>query len=402
MSRAIFDFLAASLGDAVTRGADGLPRVAPQSTDAVAAALGLANEKGLRIRVEGRGTWMPPDAPADLALTTERLDRVTAVAPLDLVATAEAGVPFRELETALARQQTWLAVDPPGSPNRTLGSVLATGTAGPARHRFGPVRDHVLGTTVATADGKLVRSGGIVVKNVAGYDLSKVQIGGFGGFGVITEVNLRLRALPAAWRLFRAEGDLDPLFHAGRAIVAADIDATVVELVCFGHRDGKVWQLVVEIAGTESGVEAEVARAEQAVAPFRLIPADRGAVGAELAAAAAEGPVTIRAGALPGSAPDTVELVGETLGKGWIGIGLGRGGLRWSGSAGPDRLRRLRHRLAEREIPLTLERAPWAIRAAVGHFGAFREGVLPLTTRVRAVFDPAGILVAPLEEATGA
>ena len=117
--------------------------------------------------------------------------------PADLVATVQAGVTLDALRAELDQHQLWLALDPPGRPDRTIGSVVATGTSGPLRQGFGPIRDHVLGSTVATGDGRLVEAGGRVVKNVAGYDLTKLHVGGFGGFGVVTEVHLRLRARPA-------------------------------------------------------------------------------------------------------------------------------------------------------------------------------------------------------------
>jgi len=94
---------------------------------------------------------------------------------------------------------------------------------------------------------------------------------------------------------------------------------------------------------------------------------------------------------------DTVELLAESLGVERVSAGLIRGGVRWTGAASHDRLIALRSRLAEREIPLTLERAPWPLRSRVGHFGAFREGVGALTGRLRAVFDPRGILMVPAE-----
>src|SRR5690606_32016824 len=91
MSNAIHRALAAQLGDAVTLDPSGLPRVAPASTDALATALGVANEHQWRIRIEGNGTWMPADAPADLTVTTRRLDRITSIASADLVATVQSG-----------------------------------------------------------------------------------------------------------------------------------------------------------------------------------------------------------------------------------------------------------------------------------------------------------------------
>ena len=142
------------------------------------------------------------------------------MSPADLVATVQAGTPLEALRRRLADEGMWLALDPPGRPERSLGSVIATATAGPLRHGFGPVRDHVLGCTVATGDGRLVKAGGRVVKNVAGYDLTKLQVGGFGGFGIIAEVHLRLRALPRADVTLVARGTRDTLTSAARDVMA--------------------------------------------------------------------------------------------------------------------------------------------------------------------------------------
>jgi len=177
---------------------DRVPRVAPGSPDAVALLLGTAHQEGWRVRIEGAGTWLQSDAPADIALTTRRLDRIPAIEPADLTATAEAGIGLDQLRQQLADRGAWLAIDPPGLAGRTLGSVISAATAGPLRHGFGPIKDHLLGVTFVTGDGRMVQSGGRVMKNVAGYDLTRLQAGGFGAFGVIVLVHLRLRALPRA------------------------------------------------------------------------------------------------------------------------------------------------------------------------------------------------------------
>src|SRR4029450_1991545 len=107
----------------------------------------------------------------------------------------------------------------PGRPDRTVGSMVASATAGPLRQGFGAVRDHILGCTVATRHGRLVKAGGRVVKNVAGYDLTKLQVGGFGGFGIIAELHLRLRALPRADVTLVAHGARDALSSAARDLI---------------------------------------------------------------------------------------------------------------------------------------------------------------------------------------
>lgn len=400
MTSGILGRLKSTLGSTVSEGRDGRPRVTPDSIDGLAAALGLAHGERWLVRVEGARTWMPDDAPADLAVSTERLNRIVSVAPADLVATVQAGATIQTVAERLAAHRTWIAIDPPGSPDRTLGSVLATGTAGGVRHRFGPVRDQILGTTVVTGDGRVVRAGGIVVKNVAGFDLSKVQIGGFGAFGIIAETNVRLRALPAARRTLLATGDLDLLANAAAALINANIDATTVELVSPAATGAAGWRLVVEIAGTHEAVLAETERVRQVGSELdwsAVTGTAAVALRAALAEAALEGPVTIRAGVLPASIPDVADLIIETLGLGRITASAGRGGLRWAGHSTPAKMIALRHALSAREIPVTVERAPWAFRRETGHFGAFREGVRPLSARVRAVFDPNGILMAPID-----
>src|SRR5229473_3546190 len=210
---------------------DGVPRVAPGSPDAVGLLLGTAREEGWRVRIEGAGTWLPADAPADLALTTRRLDKIPAIEPQDLSATAEAGIGCDLLRQQLADRGTWLALDPPGLAGRTLGSVVATATAGPLRHGFGAVRDHLLGVTFVTGDGRLVQSGGRVMKNVAGYDLTKLAAGGFGAFGVIVLVHLRLRALPRADQTLVLEGSREDLAQVADDIAAAAVQPAAHELM---------------------------------------------------------------------------------------------------------------------------------------------------------------------------
>ncbi|HEV8150800.1 MAG TPA: FAD-binding protein, partial [Gemmatimonadales bacterium] len=125
MSSAIFMRLRHALGEhAVEADAEGRPRAVPDSVAGIAQVCGLAHEQGWRVRLEGRGTWMPADAPADLALTTRALARISDIAPADLVASSEAGVSLAGLQRELAARAVWLAIDPPGQPERSLGSVI--------------------------------------------------------------------------------------------------------------------------------------------------------------------------------------------------------------------------------------------------------------------------------------
>src|SRR5690606_18485010 len=152
-------------------------------------------------------------------------------------------------------QRMWLALDPPGRPERSIGSVVATATAGPLRNGSGPVRDHILGCTIVTGDGRIVRAGGRVVKNVAGYDLTKLQVGGFGAFGIVTEVHLRLRAVPRADQTLTARGGRDTLTSVARDLIAGGLAPAALELLSPAAAADSDWVLAARLLGPDEAVE---------------------------------------------------------------------------------------------------------------------------------------------------
>jgi glycolate oxidase FAD binding subunit len=402
VSDTIFTRLRALLGTTgVERDAHGVPRATPDTPDALSLVCRLAHEEGWKIRVEGRGTWLPPDAPADLVVSTSGLEQVVSVSPADLVATVQAGTPLEALRRRLADFGMWLALDPPGRPERSIGSIVATATAGPLRHGFGPVRDHVLGCSVATGDGRLVNAGGRVVKNVAGYDVTKLHVGGFGGFGIIAELHLRLRALPRADVTLLARGTRDALTSVARDIVAGNLLPGALELLSPALAAEADWVLAARLVGTETAVQADVRRlASLSDLTWVPLPADRTAAFWSVAARGSlGGPVTLRLGVLGDGVDDAIDLLAHDLDEGLVSAGAGSGMIRWTGSAPLERLRAVRRAAASREIPMTLERAPWAIRRALGHFGAYREGVGKIVGRLRGTFDPGQCLSVALEGA---
>src|SRR5258708_39496013 len=126
--------------EAVLPGPEGPPRIAPASPDGVALLLATAHEEGWHVRVEGAGSWMPADAPADLALTTRRLDTIPAIEPQDLTATAEAAWGCDLLRHQLADRGVWLALDPPGIGGRAGGAGGAAARPGRRPPGPGPLR----------------------------------------------------------------------------------------------------------------------------------------------------------------------------------------------------------------------------------------------------------------------
>jgi len=375
----------------------GLPRVAPRTEEALALVLQAASDSGWKVRVEGTASWIPADAPADLALTTRRLADITYLDPADLVATAQAGVAWGDLRRALADEGAWVAVDPPGT-GRSVGSVVATGSAGPLRCGFGSVRDHLLGLTLVTGDGRIVRPGGRVVKNVAGFDLTKLAAGSFGAFGVITSATLRLRAVPRADTTLVASGMRDALLTAARELLELGVTPAALELLAPTAARAGDWMLALRLIGVDQEVHA-ARDAVGGIAPLALteLPARESAqLWPEALGGATLGPITVRLGTLPASLDDALDLVAHHLPESWLSVSVGSGVIRWSGETTVDRLKLLRHAAAQQEMPLTLERAPWPVREALGHFGAYREGVGRLVTQLRRAFDPAPTLVVPV------
>ncbi|MXW05052.1 MAG: FAD-binding oxidoreductase [Gemmatimonadetes bacterium] len=178
--------------------------VAPGSVESLAATVQMASELGYAVIPRGGGTKMDfghPPSRADIVVSMERLNRIVAHEPADQTATVEAGITMAGLQAGLGKRGQFLPLDPPHGDAGTLGGVLATNASGVLRTSFGTARDLVIGARVVQADGTVVRSGGQVVKNVAGYDLNKMYIGSLGTLGILAEVNLKLQPLPSAGRL---------------------------------------------------------------------------------------------------------------------------------------------------------------------------------------------------------
>jgi glycolate oxidase FAD binding subunit len=190
-------------GDAV-RGIPPSAVVSPGNEAEVAGVLAAATARNLAVVPRGGGTkidWGAPPARCDLLLSTLRIEGIVDHEPADLVCVARAGTTLAELQTRLAstagfRQR--LMLDPPQGAGATLGGVVATAASGSLRTRFGTPRDLVIGASFVLSDGTIARSGGKVVKNVAGFDIAKLLTGSLGTLAVITELAVRLHPLPAA------------------------------------------------------------------------------------------------------------------------------------------------------------------------------------------------------------
>lgn len=374
--------------------AHGVPRAVPHTEEGLSLVLREASEAGWKVRIEGGASWLPADAPADLAVSPAGLTGFTHLDPPDLVATVAAGTRWQTLRDELAEHGTWLAADPPGD-DRTVGSVVATGTSGPLRLGFGAMRDHVLGLTLVTGDGRIVRPGGRVVKNVAGFDLTRLAVGSYGAFGVITAVTLRLRAVPRSDVTLAAVGPRDTLLDFALDILAEGDAPAALELIGAAGGEGDAWRLAVRLTGSDPAVQAQrdAVVGSTGGALEELDAAEGMRLWREIAREPTAHPVTLRLGTLPTSVDAALDLIEHHLPEGWTAVSVGSGAIRWSGDPAADRVRLVRHAAARQEMPVTLERAAWPVREAVGHFGAYREGVGRLVSGLKRTFDPAGVLV---------
>jgi glycolate oxidase FAD binding subunit len=182
------------------------------NTDAVAARVRDARAARTALRITGGGHWLDAGRPcrAEERLPLGALRGITEYEPGDLTLTARAGTTLAEIADATWREGQWLTLDPFGSPDGTIGATIATASSGPLSSAFGTPRDHLLGCEVVTGAGDVVRAGGRVVKNVAGFDLSRLMTGAWGTLGAITEVTVRLRARPEVDRTLAIESDGAP------------------------------------------------------------------------------------------------------------------------------------------------------------------------------------------------
>jgi glycolate dehydrogenase FAD-binding subunit len=173
----------------------------PGSAEEVAECLKACSKENAAVVPAGLASWIECGNPlqrADVVLSLERLNRIIDYSPPDLTAVVGAGLRLEDFNDATTSERQWLPLDPAGARTSTLGAIAACGASGPLRLGFGTPRDYVIGLRLAHADGTESKSGGRVVKNVAGYDMNKLYVGSFGTLAVLTELIFKLRPLPEA------------------------------------------------------------------------------------------------------------------------------------------------------------------------------------------------------------
>jgi glycolate oxidase subunit GlcD len=271
--------LAAMVGERVSSSStsSGLA-VFPQSISEACEIMKLASIE--RWTVTPAGTPNSRNATeSQVVISTRNLNRIIEHEPADLIAITEAGVSLRDFNATLAQKGQWLPLDPPDDGSATIGGVVATGSGGAQQFGYGPPRRHVIGMKVVLADGRLIKVGGRVVKNVAGYDLCKLFTGSYGTVGLIVEVNFKLRPLPFATATAIASGEPEELVRYAEEIIQARLFPVALEVLSPGLvSDGRsTHTLLIRFAGSKSGVKHQIECAQKLAhtsQAFEVDPAD--------------------------------------------------------------------------------------------------------------------------------
>jgi glycolate oxidase FAD binding subunit len=234
----------------------------PDSAAELAEALREAAAAGRSIALGGgfsKQAMAGPAPPAELTLSTRRLNRVLEYDPRDLTVSVEAGLSFAEFSRLLAGHGQMAPLDPFLSERATVGGVLAANISGPRRRLYGTARDMLIGMRFATLEGKLIESGGMVVKNVAGLDLARLMVGSFGTLAAIVSANFRLAPIPPGWRTFlRACPSLEEALAARDAVLSSVLQPAALDLLnpaAAGRLQREGFLLALEAGGSPAVLE---------------------------------------------------------------------------------------------------------------------------------------------------
>jgi glycolate oxidase FAD binding subunit len=377
--------------------------IEPGSPDEIARVLKTASGAGLHVIPRGGATkmdWGNPPRGADLILSTRRLNRVVEHAWGDMTATVEAGCTLQQLQQTLAEHGQRLALDPLWSGKATIGGILATNDSGPLRIRFGSLRDLIIGITLALADGTLARSGGKVVKNVAGYDLPKLATGSLGTLGIITQAIFRLHPIP---RESRSLSFSTPDNAAMNALVLAILDSKLVPTGLQVRAAGSsLPEIDLRFEGTTAGCDAQIDQAVRLAASSHQVGAQAEVWNAPAALwGGAEASAVCKFTLLPASMGtffDKVREVADRAHLQWrlVAQAVGAGFLRLEGDgAAADvfsgALVELRQGLEARGGSFVVLRCPSEMKSKLDVWGSSGDA-LPVMKSIKAQFDPAGVL----------
>ncbi len=379
----------------------------PGSIEEMSELMKLASSEGFSVAPRGGGTKMHlgnPPQDLDLIVSTARMNEVIEHAPGDQVVRVQSGIKLETLQEQLAGSNQMLGIYPTEKgAGATIGGIIAANSSGPRRLRYGTIRDLIIGITVVLSDGTVAKAGGKVVKNVAGYDLSKLFTGSLGTLGLIATANFRLHPKLEAARTVVVElSNTEEAGEATQAIMHSQIVPSALEL----HWGEKTKLLTVLIEGIPPAVEAQTETASFLFKPFGetqtlsddeagflgpLTPPDAPEAEDEVALKIAAPPVDL-AGVLD-SVLGACERRGVTPRiTGHAANGVTLVGLSGGGEEAQVRVvEELREIWVRRGGSLVVQKAPLSMKKRIDAWGPAGD-YLGLTRRVKEKFDPRGVL----------
>jgi glycolate oxidase FAD binding subunit len=358
----------------------------PSTFEEAAETLARAGATGTAVRFRGgdtKSSWGSAVSEPALEISSRRLDEIVEHNHGDLTAVLQAGVPLARAQAQFASAGQMFSLDPAlGDGHRaTIGGILATADSGPLRHRYGGIRDLVIGVTVALSDGTIARSGGKVIKNVAGYDLAKLFCGSFGTLGMVLQVNIRLHpGPPASATALGIAAEPAALQAAARALAAAPLELDALDVAWRGGRGG----LLARLSGAEPKARSERAAKlmrDWGLLQVEVVSADSGLWARQRAGQRSSSRALVRVAARPSQLAEVLRAA-QSCG----GTVVGRAALGTSYiECEPSAVERLRGALPARAWAVVLD-GPRNLE----RWGPAEGPAFALMQRVKQRFDPAG------------
>lgn len=381
----------------------------PDDAQSAAQILKLASEERRAIIPIGGCTQIELGAPptrADLLLSLAKLNRVLDYQPANLTVCTEAGIALGALNKTLAQGGQFLPIDPPLPERATIGGILASNSSGPLRHRYGTARDLLIGIRVALTNGEIVRGGGQVVKNVAGYDLPKLFVGSLGTLGVIVEATFKLAPLPGKTRTVVA---YFPDAAAVNQVALRVLRSSLLPLSLDQTNPFASHQLGLDrsfaLLARFAGLEAALLRQCEDVANWAsekggsagVIEADE-SLWARARDFSAANPVIAQVSVLPSDVGDTItaaEALAAETGASCSAlahaVGIIQIALEGEEQVLIETLEKLRASTMQRRGHLVVHRGPRSLRERIDVWGETRSE-LEVMRKLKNEFDPAGVL----------
>jgi glycolate oxidase FAD binding subunit len=365
--------------------------VEPATFEEAAGVLREAAQAGRSVRILGGGSkpWGWNGSEPDLAIASTGLAQILEHNAGDLTAVLEAGVPLARAQQEFAGAGQMLALDPflGLRHEATVGGILATADSGPLRHRYGAPRDLVLGMTVALSDGTVARSGGKVIKNVAGYDIGKLFCGSFGTLGMILSVSLRLHPLPAhTVTALGITDDADVACEAARVLAAAPLELEALDMAWRDGRGG----ILARCGGVQAPARAQRVAAlmrEARLGSIELATPDVELWARQRAGQRSRTSALLRVAVRPSATAAVLRASDACGGTVVTRAALGHCYVELD----PAAVEALRERLPPEAHSVLLD-APEALRSSLDAWGRRPPAAtLELMRRIKTRFDPAGI-----------